>query len=138
MHTLVYLCKTKFLLQDTWFCTKWCPSWKICDDPLACKERWKSETATNIIVKTHLFVSEQEGIWRPKQVYFHKLSGNFWILSLYLTQGTVRTAIELFIASNYYLYCYYLEACVLYFLSKFTIWTGSQWDILHYMSNLLH
>ena len=47
-----------------------------------------------------LFVSEQEGVWQPREVYFHKLSSDFRRLFLYLTQRTVRTAIELCIASN--------------------------------------
>ena len=37
-----------------------------------------------------------------------------------------------------YLDCYCSEACILYFLLKCIIRTGSEWDVLHHMSNLLY
>ena len=68
---------------------------KVCSDPLACKEQYKFQTTTDFILKTRLFVSEQQGVWKSKGVYFHKLGSDFQRLSLYLTQGTVRIAKDL-------------------------------------------
>ena len=110
------------------------PKLKIYDDPSASKERCKVQTAMDFILKTRLFGSKEEGVWRLKAVYFHNLSSNLKIIPLLdpeNSKNSKRTLNSLGIVLPLFRSLRFVFCNEVYYLNRVL------WDLLHHMSNLL-